>query len=345
MTSDAEQRPGSPEGLEILWRSLPTPAGLLLEAQRVAEWPGGPVLAAVDATGRRHLLIALPAADAFRAPRASRGLRAEIRRLKVHRADENTWIDLSCPEPALQRLFTSFAEEVVGTLAAGASANPDPITEAAERWHKFWSVPTDGLSLDAQVGLIGELWLLTRWLPSLTRAAVRSWQGPLGGRHDFIGSRLSVEVKTSGSLTGPTLHRIRSLDQLAPPVSGVLYLMSLRLAGDPLGEITLDDLIRQARAMAEHDDLLADELDQRLASTGWTPADLGRYDRSWRLLHQALYEVSEGFPRLTSASFPGGLPVGVTDVGYTLDTTACESWLVADEPGATSRLSALALVQ
>ncbi|MDG4803566.1 PD-(D/E)XK motif protein [Micromonospora sp. WMMD980] len=347
MTDADEQRLSDPEALEILWRSLPTPTGLQLEAQRVADWPGGPVLAAVDATGRRHLLIPLPASTGFRAPRQSRGLYAEVRRLRVHRTDEdeNYWVDLSCPEPALQRLFTSFAQEVVNALSASSSADPAAITDTAERWRKFWSVPAEGLGVGAQLGLIGELWLLTRWLPSLTRYAVRSWQGPLGGRHDFTSTRLSVEVKTSGSSTGPTVHRIGSLDQLATPVSGVLYLMSLRLTADPLGEITLDDLIREARTSVRHDDLLADDFDKRLASAGWTPADLGRYDGSWRLLHQSLYEVGEGFPRLTSATFPTGLPTGITDVGYTLDTTACRDWLVADDPRATTALSALASVR
>jgi len=30
------------------------------------------------------------------------------------------------------------------------------------------------------------------------------------------------------------------------------------------------------------------------------------------------------------ATFPGGLPVGVVDVAYSVDTSACRPWLVTD---------------
>jgi len=44
------------------------------------------------------------------------------------------------------------------------------------------------------------------------------------------------------------------------------------------------------------------------------------------------YRVGSGFARLVPATFPGGLPVGVVDVAYSVDTSACRPWLVSDVP-------------
>lgn len=342
MTSPAEHAGHGPADLEQAWRSLPAAAGQALEAQRLTDWPGGPVLAAVDAAGVRHLLVGLPQPVPIRSARPSRGLRVEVRQLRTSQSAERTWMDLSCPDAALHRLFTALGDEILQALARATAHDPTAVTNIIERWRRFWTVPADGLSRDAQLGLLGELWLLTRWLPTLTFDAVRSWVGPLGGRHDFACSQVSVEVKSSGASSGPTLHRIHSLDQLAHPTIGTLCLLSIRLNADPLGPVSLDVLIDEARQRAARDDAIADELDQRLASAGWTPADRGRYATTWRVAGQTLYDVRSDFPRLTRESFPSGVPSGVVDIGYTLDTSVCDPWIIERDPSRDSRIALLA---
>jgi hypothetical protein len=342
VTTGADRTGHTPAGLDQVWRSLPPAAGEMLEAQRLADWPGGPVLAAVDASGVRHLLIGLPQPAPIQPPRSSRGLHIDVRRLRTRQSGERTWMDLSCPEAAFHRLFSSLCDEILQTLAATTSPDPAPVISIIRRWRRFWTVPVEELSRDAQIGLLGELWLLTRWLPALTLDAVRAWVGPLGGRHDFACSEISVEVKTSGASSGPTLHRIQSLDQLADPVVGTLCLLSLRFIADPLGQISLDNLVNEARDLGATDDIIADELDQRLAGARWTPADSGRYGTTWRIARQALYEVRSDFPRLTQDSFPSRIPSGVTDIGYTLDTSVCNQWLVEEGPSDGSRIATLA---
>ncbi len=73
-------------------------------------------------------------------------------------------------------------------------------------------------------------------------------------------------------------------------------------------------------------------LDDRLRVVGVTQADAGRYIEPLRIAQQELYRVGPGFPRLVGASLPHGLPAGVVDVAYSLDTSACHSWLVSDKP-------------
>ncbi len=321
------------EGLAGTWAALPPPAGPLLEATAVGDWVGGRVLAAVDSDSRRHLLIGVPVGSPP-VPGRLNGLQVTTRRLRVAGL-EGVWVDVVLLDDTARGVFTVLATDILDAVRDATDPDPGLIGAVITRWRRFWTTSSEGLSAEARLGLFGELWLLTDWLPDLTEAAVRSWRGPLGGRHDFVSETVSVEVKTTGTATGPVLHRVQSLDQLDEPGSGRLYLLSLRVVRDPLGGHTLDGLIRTARTAAASAGV-ADELDDRLAAVGWTPAHTGRYGQQVRVVTQDLYAVRADFPRLTRATFPTGLPVAVTDVGYTLDIAACGPWRVpvGDHPRA-----------
>jgi hypothetical protein len=179
-----------------------------------------------------------------------------------------------------------------------------------ERWRRFFGRTNDGLSRDEQLGLVGELWLLLEWLPAVTVAAVDAWRGPLGGRHDWVSSAgLSVEVKTTGSSTGPAVHRVGRLDQLDEPPGGRLYLLSVRVIADASGQHSLDALLERARAAASAaGPTCATLLDDRLRALDLTQADVGRYREPLRAAQAELFEVRADFPRLVPGSFPTGCP-------------------------------------
>jgi len=329
--------PDGADDLDARWRGLPVPGGLLLEGERVIDWVGGPVLVALDADARRHLLVGLP--DDAPAPpqvRPLRGLSVQNRRMRI-RGQEGMWVDLVLTEDRGQRAFSFLAAEVLDTLAGASAGDVHLVAEVIDRWRRFWATTSEGLSAEVRLGLFGELWLLLEWLPRLTRGAIAAWRGPLGGRHDFATPTVSVEVKTTGRATGPILHRIVSLDQLDDPRTGELYLLSLRTVADPLGGHSLDSLVRRARTEAARigQEVVA-QVDDRLAAYGWSPAEEGRYAEPSRVADQALFHVADDFPRLTPRSFPEGLPSGVHDISYMLDTSACGAWLIAHSPDPAS---------
>jgi hypothetical protein len=132
--------------------------------------------------------------------------------------------------------------------------------------------------------------------------------------------------------------------QLAEPGEGQLYLLSMRVVADPLGEHSLDRMVEKARSSARAvSSDLAEDLDERLLAYGWIVTDVGRYDRRLRLAGEQLYCVEGDFPRLLTSSFADGAPpAGVQDITYTLDTGACQQWLVASAPDPAGPLSFLA---
>jgi Putative PD-(D/E)XK family member, (DUF4420) len=339
MTDDAGTQvdPTDPTDLELRWRTLMRPHGVVLATDRVGEWAGGAVMVALDATGTRHLLVRIAdQGQMVRLPRPVAGLGLTARELRPSGQPGGTWIDFACSDSAWNRTFCGLCSDIINELPATGPAEPATMFAVLERWRRFWATDRDGLSRDEQVGLIGELWLLLEWLPRLTVSTVTAWQGPLRGRHDFVTDTMSVEVKTTRAATGPVVHRIAGLDQLDEPGTGTLYLLSLRAVPDPLGTESLDALLTRARnAAAAVGATCAALLDGRLRALGVTHADEGRYTEPLRVALQELYQVGPEFPRLVPASFPTGLPAGVVDVAYSLDTSACQPWLVSDEPDGT----------
>jgi len=336
MTHDAAGQvdPTDPTDLELRWRTLMRPHGDVLATDRVGEWAGGAVMVALDGTGTRHLLVHIAdQSQAVRLPRPVAGLELTARELRASGQPGGTWIDFASSDPAWNRTFCGLCADVINELPATGAAEPVTMFAVLERWRRFWATDRDGLSRDVQVGLVGELWLLLEWLPHLTVPAVTAWQGPLRGRHDFVTDTVSVEVKTTRTATGPVVHRVARLDQLDEPGTGSLYLLSLRAVPDPLGTESLDRLLTRIRTTAATiGATCAALLDDRLRAVGVSPADAGRYTEPLRIAQQELYRVGSGFPKLIAASFPTGIPAGVVDVAYSLDTSACRPWLVSDVP-------------
>lgn len=333
-----------PGDLELRWRSLVRPHGDRLSAERVRDWAGGPVLVAIGSTGARHLLVRLGDEPAqLQLPSPVAGLHLNVRRLHPTGDPDSLWVDLSPSDPSGERPFFGLAADIVAELPLAGPPDPAYVFLVLDRWRRFWAGTRGGLSREEQLGLLGELWLMLEWLPRLSLPALNAWVGPLRGRHDFVTPALSIEVKTAGAATGPVVHRITRLDQLDEPGTGELQLLSLRAVSDPLGPDSLDALLERARGAAESSGAACSALlDQRLRAVGVTLQDAGRYAEPLRVVQQELFRVSNGFPRLTSSTFGSGLPAGVSDVTYSLDTSACRPWLITSEP-APGHMGALSL--
>ncbi|MDE0496647.1 MAG: PD-(D/E)XK motif protein [Acidimicrobiaceae bacterium] len=186
----------------------------------------------------------------------------------------------------------------------------------------------------AELGLIGELWFLLRWLGAA--ASVRHWTGPLGDRHDFVTTSISVEVKAASVRGGemPT-HLIAHLDQLADPVNGSLMLFSLGMARDADGDATLPGLVAEAEALCQGTPHL-DGWRERIHAAGWRPPHAELYTRRFRVVSQQMYRVDDQFPRLVRTSFNGPQPpAGVSDVRYSVTpSVVAETHLTASDPAA-----------
>lgn len=320
------------------WASVPRPATGLLRAREPSR-PGG-VWYGWDDQGRRHLLLPLPSDGTTTIDFETRGLTATVRQLHLDEGPDGTWADIGCLDRGSADAFAALGRELDEQLTNRQSDVLTVVSDVLERWRRFWLEAASPGVLDAaaEMGLIGELWFFLRWLG--TAASVRRWAGPLGDRHDFVSTSVSVEVKAAGVRGGelPT-HPIAHLDQLADPVNGSLMLFSLGMSRDADGDTTLPGLVAEAEALCRGTPHL-DAWRERIHAAGWRPPHAELYLRRFRMTSQQLYRVDDQFPRLVRTSFNGQQPpAGVSDVRYSVTpSVVSETHLVASEPASAAAL-------
>jgi hypothetical protein len=180
----------------------------------------------------------------------------------------------------------------------------------------------DALAREVEIGLLGELSLLTGLAATATpEVALQAWRGGTE-EHDFGLHQVDVEVKTTTA--EDRVHRISSLTQLQPTGDRPLWLLSIQVtpAGD--GGITAAELVRRARVMMPTA-ALRDDFDTRAHAAGWRHRYADAPLQRWRLrTDPALFAVTAYFPRLTRTQLrDAGVDLDViSDVRYRVNLSA-----------------------
>lgn len=310
------------------WRDIVVPHASQISARRVAQATPWGLYWAVDA--ERHLLLILQHGGASRRSRRLprlRGLRVEAQPADGG-SDERIVIRLTDPEQ--RDIFLRFCRDIVDATALAQTEEQavERFLARTWRWHRLLRGGGDTrLGDDEQRGLIGELVVLERHLlPALDALdAVRCWTGPLEAPHDFEVSRIHVEAKARGSATPRVV--ISSEHQLESGDAERLFLHVSEVTTATAGSedaLTVTDIATRIRVMLARRDMAAvDVFEERLGASGFDWAD-DYSDRSWLVGQEALYEVREGFPRIT----PAMVPAGVGNVRYMISLPDCEGFRV-----------------
>ncbi|HEX8083351.1 MAG TPA: PD-(D/E)XK motif protein [Solirubrobacteraceae bacterium] len=314
------------------WRALPdrSPGYAELAADAV---PGlDRAFLAVDHEGVRHLLLGVDHEIEPVTDERSRGLRVLTRALSVQGQRERHFVDVMCTAVSGQEVFNLVSTAILEAVERGVDP-PDAVRGTLARWRRFWgAAPTGGLTGEEIRGLFGELWFLAVWLLPHGHDQVAHWLGPTGARHDFGWPGLALEAKATTSVRGH-VHRINGVDQLDPPADGRLLVFSLRMREEPTASNALVSLIETITTALGDDSEALDAFESRLAQTGYSPLLDDHYaEVRFRIVNERLYEVADGFPRLSEASFAGGLPAGVERVEYEVNLDACPQLIVASSP-------------
>lgn len=238
------------------------------------------------------------------------------------------FLDLTCRNPNVERVFGRICEDVIARMSEGAPAAGAVVDVIREARELLLRGDVADIPLEMALGLCGELLILNQLL-GLTPEAWRGWTGPTpAARHDFRADLRAIEVKTGLRGSGRSVE-ISAIDQLQEPEGGWLHLAHLVLERDGGGPIHVEALASEATARASDPAALR----ARLALAGYVE---GEGDASWgefrfSLLEQALYRVAEGFPRLVPADFDViEPPPGVSRFRYRLDLGHAEAFRLAE---------------
>jgi len=283
--------------------------------------PAGPcqLLAARRFPGNREALLAgfkrvkVPSADSL-----PEGGGFEVAK-EDPRGDGKTWIALTRKDSGGAELFAEMVRDVAGAMDAARGRGEEGVLRAmlsrVRAWQEFMRRSPRGLSPEAELGLAGELFVLSCFLKAGVEpaSAVGAWVGPLDGIQDFELGRGAVEVKATLSMSGFPA-KIGSLEQLDNSIRAPLFLVGVRFRLSESGR-TLGDLAADVGRLLSGECGAAADYEDRLISAGFPPAHADRYTR--RLVVDAVrgLEVGEGFPRFV----PGSVPDAIRKINYQLD--------------------------
>jgi hypothetical protein len=289
------------------------------------------LLAAIDATGARHLLIHLGEDSDQLQDSESRGLSVSTRDLLAPGAKPGRYLDLVCSDPNSYGIFDIIGGELVQGLES--ADNPISLVKGTlTKWRRFWAqTPLRILSVEEQIGLFAELWFLINWLIPYVGAsqAISRWRGPFGSRHDFEWSGTSVEIKGTRSTRG-SIHWIHGLEQLSPPEKGELFLFSLQVREEQGAESSLDRLVASLEAQVTSDDEAWAKFESALAQSGYVKTYEDEYSKlRLRVVTEGLFIVDDNFPRITPERIVGGTPPGVEQVNYEINLSGFQELRIA----------------
>ena len=162
-------------------------------------------LIGVSDDGRLHLLLAIDLAPLSLPP--------DLQSIQVRVLEgEQIWIDISARSHH-EELLTLVANKVMYAIRIEGRDAAVSVERTIDDMRAALRTLIPDLSMNEQIGLFGELWVLSNVLfPTLGTRVCYLWSGPENERHDFVGQGVHVEVKTTTK--SEPRHEISRLDQL-----------------------------------------------------------------------------------------------------------------------------------
>jgi hypothetical protein len=269
---------------------------------------------------REALIVAFPRAWAMNSARLPEGAGFDV----VLVTDKATFaghtaIALVRRAEGAPDIFAAMAVNVLRALedvAGGKSQDVvDSFIDRVTEWQAFMARRHRPLSPEAQVGLIGELWMLNRLLDSsLGEDALRCWQGPMRAAQDFHIRGGAIEVKSTAG-GGGFLARINSIEQLDTD-RVPLYLGALRFEERDDGQSLVDVVARLRDRLTETGHRRT--FDSLLLILGYLDEHAHHYGRVLALKEAGAFHATDEMPRLRRAN----LPAAVRSAAYVLDLDA-----------------------
>ncbi len=198
------------------------------------------------------------------------------------------------------------------------------LNNCLDKWSRFFHKHGfDGLGIEAQRGLFGEIY----WMQRIINAgmnknkAVNAWQGCSGAYHDYIYQDGAVEVKTTISKE-PRKVKINNERQLDDRVleKMVLYVLSLQVL--PSGGLTLPSLIEEIRFSLSDNMSAKISFEQSLHEAGYIDSHEYIYKDNYIIKKEESFLVRDGFPRIID------MPSGTGDLSYSVSISSCYDYLI-----------------
>lgn len=217
---------------------------------------------------------------------------------------------LECTDQNLVDAFLVLVTDIGRRLIASAEGVTwQNILACVEEWQALLGRRAT-LSVEEQLGLWGELWVISR--AGEADALVAAWRGPEGQPIDFFHDGIGLEVKVSRR---PHVHHVSQTQVDFPRGDYLSYFLSIWVDVDPVRGLSLSELVdRLLNSVSDPGAFL-----KQLADAGYSPHERAAYATRFVPLEAPLWFRSESIPRVHA------IDPGVSHLRYMvmLDVDAC----------------------
>lgn len=231
----------------------------------------------------------------------------------------------------LKDIFSLFIENILEEIEKSVTENEAIKTtlNVVSKWKKlFDKINFNGLSLEQQKGLIGELLFLNTLLDDekTIANALNSWTGAEQDfqAKDFTLGSVGVEVKfTSSKQPRIKVSNERQLD--AENLSDLFLILYSTEAVKDNG-VSLNSIVEQTRQKISTEEERS-RFNAKLQLNGYFDDDKEHYGRMYSLKRMFVFNVTSDFPKLVK----NHLPLGIYDTSYSIEISAVENFIVEPE--------------
>ena len=196
------------------------------------------------------------------------------------------------------------------------------IINLLSNWRKcFENERYEGLSIEEQIGLIGELIQLEKIIQiGVTQEnALSYWKGPDQGIHDFVHPKYTVEVKTT--TVKKNKIKINNIKQFDYTFYKNLFLCVVFI-NKSLDGFTLVELIKKINKDFFEKLNLTNIFNNKLLNLGYLDIHNKFYQDKFNFIKLEYYKVNKNFPTL----LPSNCSSFITDLTFNLSLDGCHDF-------------------
>lgn len=246
-------------------------------------------------------------------------------------AENNIELNIYLLDNELKDIFSLFIQNILEDIQKSVSENEALITtlNVVSKWKKlFDKINFNGLTLEQQKGLIGELLFLNTLLNNEKPIsnAINTWTGTEQDfdSKDFTLGTVGVEVKFTASKQ-PRI-KVSNERQLDAENLSELFLILYSTEAVKDNGISLNSIVEQTRQKISTEDE-RNVFNAKLQLNGYFDEDIDNYERMYSLKRMYVFKVTSDFPKIVK----GQLPLGIYDTSYSIEISAVENFIVEPE--------------
>ncbi|WP_085535322.1 PD-(D/E)XK motif protein [Massilibacteroides vaginae] len=246
-------------------------------------------------------------------------------------AETNMELNIYLLDKDLKDIFSLFIQNILEDIQLCITES-EAITTAlnvVSKWKKlFDKINFNGLSMEQQKGLIGELLFLNHLLDKDKTSinAVNAWTGTEREfqAKDFTLGTIGVEVKFSSSKQPRII--VSNERQLDVENFNDLFLILYSAEAVKDNGISLNSIVEQTRNKISTEEERS-IFYGKLQLNGYFEEDRGYYNKMYALKKIFVFAVTSEFPKIVKKD----LPLGIYDTSYSIEISSVENFIVEPE--------------